>query len=125
MRLGDYKAAATVAENLTNVPSVSILVLVLDKLARGDLMDHSTRIKLYAEWNHEERTCTDAYKHAVYGVILDFESEDVNNSIENWLWSKLVSIKLDQQHGIDRFQNLQKAVALEYGNSLFSFRLNL
>uniref|UniRef100_A0AC34QP27 Nuclear pore protein n=1 Tax=Panagrolaimus sp. JU765 TaxID=591449 RepID=A0AC34QP27_9BILA len=119
LRLGDYKAASTVADVLSTVPSVSILVLVLHNLAKGESMDHSTRIKLYAEWNHEERTCTDPYKHAIYGLILDFESEDVNNNIENWLWSKLVSAKLDQQHGFDRFQNLQRLVALEYGEAYF------
>lgn len=79
------------------------------------MLDHSTRIKLYAEWNHEERTCTDIFKRAVYGLFLDFDCTDVNDSVENWLWAKLISVKFDTQHALDRFQNLQRLVTVEYG----------
>uniref|UniRef100_A0A7E4V0N0 Nuclear pore protein n=1 Tax=Panagrellus redivivus TaxID=6233 RepID=A0A7E4V0N0_PANRE len=119
LRLGDYTAAGTIANSLLNSPTNSILVQVVNALAKNVMIDHQTRHKLYAEWTHEEHRCTDIFKRAVYGLLLDLDCTDVNDSIENWLWAKLVSVKLDVEHGFDRFQSLQRLVSLEYGEDYF------
>uniref|UniRef100_A0A914Z772 Nuclear pore protein n=1 Tax=Panagrolaimus superbus TaxID=310955 RepID=A0A914Z772_9BILA len=119
LRLGDYAAAGKVVETLLNVPSCSILVSTINNLAKDVVIDYSVRVKLNAEWHHEEVNCTDIFKRACYGILLDFDCMDVNDNIENWLWSKLISVKFDNNHNLDRFLNLQRLISVEYGEEWF------
>lgn len=125
LRLGDYVAAAKVAETLFNVPSCSILVSTIINLGKDVVIDYSVLVKLNAEWHHEKPNCTDAFKKACYGILLDFDCNDVNDNIENWLWSKLISVKFDNNHNLDRFLNLQRVISIEYGINDFFKKITI
>lgn len=108
------------ASSLQNLSNCSILIKVLTGLNENSLVvDGDKRFQLNAEWKHVMSTCQDPYKTAVYAMILGHECPEVNNSIENWLWSRLMNCKLDPVNGIGHFYKLQSTICVDYGEEYF------
>lgn len=76
-------------------------------------------MKLNAEWKHEASHCNDPYKHGCYAIFLGFDSRGVTDSIENWLWMKLIACKLDSVNGKVQFHKLQTNVCVDCGEDYF------
>ncbi|KAH7717062.1 Nucleoporin interacting component family protein [Aphelenchoides avenae] len=120
LRLGDFAAATTVAKKqLMNIPACSALVGSIISIASGTPVEGETRNKLSAEWRHETATCRDIFKRATYGLILDFESPEVDETIENWLWSRLTACQLHPERLQELFRKLQADICIEYGEEYF------
>uniref|UniRef100_A0A914BVH6 Nuclear pore protein n=1 Tax=Acrobeloides nanus TaxID=290746 RepID=A0A914BVH6_9BILA len=119
LRLGDFEAAATVAKQLQNLPHCSVLITIILNLAKNILINQDMRIKLNAEWKHESKGTKDYFKKAVYGLLLSFDCPEVNDSIENWLWARLMACKLDQHQQLNRFHQLQRTICVDFGEEYF------
>ncbi|KAI6241440.1 Nuclear pore protein [Aphelenchoides fujianensis] len=119
LRIGDFNTAATVAKSLQNVPNCSILINIVMNLRNQHLVDADRRLKLSAEWKHEITVCKDPFKRAVYALILGNECPEVNDTIENWLWSRLMSCKLDPVNGTGHFHKLQATICIDCGEDYF------
>ncbi|KAI6203307.1 Nuclear pore protein [Aphelenchoides besseyi] len=119
LRIGDFNVAASVAKNLQNVPNCSILINVIMTLKSQQLVDADKRLKLSAEWKHEISSCKDPFKRAVYALILGNDCPEVNDTIENWLWSRLMSCKLDPVNGTGHFHKLQSTICIDCGEDYF------
>lgn len=65
-------------------------------------------------------SCRDVYKRAVYAFILGNECDEVNDTIENWLWSRLMSCKLDPVNGTSHFHKLQSTICVDLGEDYFT-----
>jgi nuclear pore complex protein Nup93 len=119
LRVGDFVLASKVASNLQNLSNCSILIKILAALNSNQLVDGDRRFQLNAEWKHVMSSCQDPYKRAVYAMILGHECPEVNNSIENWLWSRLMNCKLDPVNGLGHFYKLQTTICVDYGEEYF------
>jgi hypothetical protein len=95
------------------------LIKILTSFNESTLVDGDKRFQLNAEWKHVMSTCHDPYKRAVYAMILGHECPEVNNNIENWLWSRLMNCKLDPVNGIGHFYKLQSTICVDYGEEYF------
>jgi hypothetical protein len=111
--------ASKVAVELQNASDASILVKILCEFGSDYLVDGDKRFQLNAEWKHVMSNCVDPYKRAVYAAILGHECPEVNSSIENWLWSRLMNCKLDPVNGIGHFYKLQSTICIDYGEQYF------
>lgn len=119
LRVGDFAFASKVATNLKGVIDCSILVNILINFNTNQSVDGNNRFQLNAEWKHIASTCRDPYRRAVYGMILGHECPEVNNSIENWLWSRLMNCRLDPVNGLGHFYKLQTTICVDHGEEYF------
>lgn len=76
-------------------------------------------MKLDAEWKHEVAHCTDQSKRALYVMFLGGDCPEVTDSIEAWLWLKLMCCKLDVANGRSQFHKLQTTVCVDCGEDYF------
>ncbi|CAD5206742.1 unnamed protein product [Bursaphelenchus okinawaensis] len=118
LRIGEFAVAAKVVKTLVSVPNCSVIVNCISNLSDSGL-DANKRMKLNAEWKHEGGNCTDPFKRACYGIFLGVDCPEVTDSIENWLWVKLMQCKLDGQHGRSQFRKLQNTVCVDCGEDYF------
>uniref|UniRef100_A0A915EGH0 Nuclear pore protein n=1 Tax=Ditylenchus dipsaci TaxID=166011 RepID=A0A915EGH0_9BILA len=119
LRLGDLSSAATVAKKLFNVSHCSTLVGVISNLVNTTNIDPDVKIKLSAEWRQGSAMCRDSFKKAIYGVFLGFDCPEVNTSIEDWLWARLIFCKLHAKELVNSFKQLQNTICVEFGEEYF------
>lgn len=70
---------------------------------------------LIAEWRQVSAHCRDPFKKAVYCAFLGFDCPEVNSTIEDWLWSRLLSCKFYQNDVLFAFRQLQRTICVEFG----------
>ncbi|KAI1701790.1 nup93/Nic96 domain-containing protein [Ditylenchus destructor] len=119
LRLGDLKTAADVAKKLFNVTHCSTLVGIVANLVNTASVESDAKVKLSAEWRQGSAMCRDIYKKAIYGLLLGFDCPEVNTSIEDWLWARLMFCKLHPRELASSFKQLQSTVCVEFGEEYF------
>lgn len=72
-------------------------------------------MKLMAEWRHEASATRDVYKRGLYSVLLGQECPQLSSSIEDWLWFRLASARLNPNLTPEMFVELQKGISVTYG----------
>lgn len=70
---------------------------------------------LMAEWRQVSAHCRDPFKKAIYCAFLGFDCPEVNYTIEDWLWSRLLSCKFYQNDILFAFRQLQRTICVEFG----------
>lgn len=83
------------------------------------------RNKLIAEWRHESSGCRDLYKKGTYGLFLGFECNEVNETIENWVWARLTACQLHPERLHELFLHLQSDVSVKHGRLMSCIRYSL
>lgn len=55
------------------------------------------------------------YKKGTYGLFLGFECNEVNETIENWVWARLTACQLHPERLHELFLHLQSDVSVKHG----------
>lgn len=118
LRLGDLTAVSKIAAELYNNSQCSALVGILSKLLNLKSIEEERRIKLRAEWKQNAQNCQDIYKKAVYGLFLGFDCFEANETLEDWLWARLLSCKyaLEPTRAL---RQLQTTICAQHGEKYF------
>ncbi|KAK0425495.1 hypothetical protein QR680_009235 [Steinernema hermaphroditum] len=119
LRAGEFNAVKTVAETLRNNPSCAFLVGILQNAHRNERMAEEVRTKLVSEWQYESVGCSDFYKKAVYCAILGLECPEINESLEDWLWSRLIFTRIEGQVTLTTLKSLQTLISHDCGEDYF------
>ncbi|TKR93805.1 hypothetical protein L596_008195 [Steinernema carpocapsae] len=119
LRVGDYNAVKTVAETLKNSPSCATLVKVLLNAYKSERMSEEMRTKLMTEWKYESVGCTDFHKKAVYCASLGLECPEVSESLEDWLWSRLIFTRIEGHVALTTIKSLQSLISTDCGEEYF------
>lgn len=120
VRAGDMKAAAETLNRLKSFPQCATLVASLNHVAKHKKLDVELKKKLKVEWRHNVGHTKDKYKRALYAALLGgLESAALADTLENWIWFKLHPLHVDPQLTPLLFQEVQKAVSIDYGEQYF------
>ncbi|VDM59344.1 unnamed protein product [Angiostrongylus costaricensis] len=103
LRAGDLSSARDALELLANFPQAAVLVL---------------KKKLKVEWRHNLNSTKDKYKRALYATLLGLDS-NLADSLENWLWFKLFTLRIDPNLSATLYAEVQKNISIDYGESYF------
>ncbi|KHJ91192.1 nucleoporin interacting component, partial [Oesophagostomum dentatum] len=118
LRAGDLAAAKDALELLANFPQAAVLVSCLNHLSKEAKLDVELKKKLKVEWRHNLNSAKDKYKRALYAALLGLDS-NLSDSLENWLWFKLYTLKIDPHMSPILYAEVQKNVSIDYGESYF------
>uniref|UniRef100_A0A1I8AK17 Nuclear pore protein n=1 Tax=Steinernema glaseri TaxID=37863 RepID=A0A1I8AK17_9BILA len=119
LRTGEFQAVKTVAETLRNNPSCAVVVNIMLNAHKNEKLTEDMRTKLVSEWQYESMTCTDLYKKAVYCAALGLECPEINESLEDWLWSRLVFTRIEGQFTLETLKSLQTLISHDCGEDYF------
>ncbi|CAI5439404.1 unnamed protein product [Caenorhabditis angaria] len=120
VRAGDMKEAAEALMRLKSFPQCATLVASLNHVARNGKLDAELKRKLKVEWRHNAGHTKDKYKRALYAALLgSLESAALIDNLENWIWFKLYPLHVDPQLTPILYQEVQKAVSIDYGEQYF------
>ncbi|CAL2029994.1 unnamed protein product [Caenorhabditis brenneri] len=120
VRAGDMQAAAETLNRLKSFSQCATLVASLNHVAKHKKLDAELKKKLKVEWRHNVGHIKDKYKRALYAALLGgLESAALADTLENWIWFKLHPLHVDPQLTPLLFQEVQKAVSIDYGEQYF------
>uniref|UniRef100_A0A8R1HUS1 Nuclear pore protein n=1 Tax=Caenorhabditis japonica TaxID=281687 RepID=A0A8R1HUS1_CAEJA len=120
VRAGDMVAAADALNRLKSFPQCATLVASLNHVAKHKKLDAELKKKLKVEWRHNVGHAKDKYKRALYAALLGgLESAALADTLENWIWFKLHPLHVDPHLTPLLFQEVQKAVSIDYGEQYF------
>lgn len=120
VRAGDMVAAAETLNRLKSFPQCATLVASLNHIAKHKKLDAELKKKLKVEWRHNVGHTRDKYKRALYAALLGgLESAALADTLENWIWFKLHPLHVDPHLTPLLFQEVQKAVSIDYGEQYF------
>lgn len=77
-------------------------------------LDVEIKKKLKVEWRHNQSITRDKFKRGLYVALLGGDSV-LADSVENWLWFKLITLKTDPQASPALYNDLQKMISIDYG----------
>uniref|UniRef100_A0A0K0FUC9 Nuclear pore protein n=1 Tax=Strongyloides venezuelensis TaxID=75913 RepID=A0A0K0FUC9_STRVS len=118
-RIGDYELVGRCVEKISNKGSYKKIVDILKRSIENIKLSKEEEESLKAEYDEGITKSRDPYKKAVYGAFLNKEVNEVNDNLENWLWSKLISVYVCKEDGKSKFVELQKLIKEECGESYF------
>ncbi|KAF1769268.1 hypothetical protein GCK72_001084 [Caenorhabditis remanei] len=120
VRSGDMQAAAETLNRLKSFPQCATLVASLNHVAKHKKLDAELKKKLKVEWRHNVGHTKDKYKRALYAALLGgLDSAALADTLENWIWFKLHPLHVDPHLTPLLFQEVQKAVSIDYGEQYF------
>uniref|UniRef100_A0AC35TUE3 Nuclear pore protein n=1 Tax=Rhabditophanes sp. KR3021 TaxID=114890 RepID=A0AC35TUE3_9BILA len=118
LRMGDFKLLERFSAKISS-PDHSEVAQYLSTITTNPKLSDAQLKKLAAEYEKVCEKDTDHHKRAIYGVLIDEEVEEINNSLENWTWSKIMTLHVNQEKGIEMLHNFQKVVKVDFGESYF------
>lgn len=78
-------------------------------------LDAEIKKKLKIEWRHNQGITRDRFKRGLYIALLGGDS-DLADTMENWLWFKLITLKTDPHVSPSLYNDLQKMVSIDFGD---------
>uniref|UniRef100_A0A0K0DYS3 Nuclear pore protein n=1 Tax=Strongyloides stercoralis TaxID=6248 RepID=A0A0K0DYS3_STRER len=118
-RIGDYELVGRCVEKISNQESYKKIIDILKRSKENIKLSKDEVNDLKVEYDEEISKSRDPYKKAVYSVFLNKEVNEVNDNLENWIWSKLVSVYVLKDEGKSKLVELQKLIKEECGENYF------
>ncbi|CAJ0571190.1 unnamed protein product, partial [Mesorhabditis spiculigera] len=118
MRCGELSAASDALNLVAVNQRTNMLYKCLVYLKDNSRLTEELKEKLKVEWRHEQHSIRDLYRKGLYSALLGVESP-IADTMENWLWFKLIPLRLDPHITRALYVDLQKTISIDYGVSYF------
>ncbi|PAV74053.1 hypothetical protein WR25_27108 isoform E [Diploscapter pachys] len=118
LRAGQVAESKNALDRLADAPQSAYLLASLNHLCKHEKLDVELKKNLKTEWRHVANTAKDPFKRALYAALLGLESP-LADTMENWIWFKLFALKVDPHLTTLLYTEVQKTVAIDYGESYF------
>uniref|UniRef100_A0A0N4ZGA7 Nuclear pore protein n=1 Tax=Parastrongyloides trichosuri TaxID=131310 RepID=A0A0N4ZGA7_PARTI len=119
IRMGDYQLVGRCVDEILNPDEFTHLIKYLKRIKNNIKLSEEELENLKVEYDNVVSKSGDPYKRAVYAAFLNKEVNEVNDNLENWIWSKLMSVHVSKVDGISKLISLQILIKEECGEDYF------
>ncbi|CAJ0945270.1 unnamed protein product, partial [Mesorhabditis belari] len=117
-RSGDLAAASDALDKVATNQRTNVLYKALVHLKSNPKLTKELKDKLKVEWRHEQNSVRDLFRRSMYCALLGVEAP-IADTMENWIWFKLIPLRLDPSMTEALYTDLQKTISLDYGEAHF------